>query len=254
MSIAVSCPSCSAKFKAPDAAAGRKTKCPKCGGGIVVSNPGEPLTPTSKQSVARGKSRAGLWIGAGFGAFLLISATIAATLWATGFFARGKSESYVESHQLNPAPTEVKQVATVAAEPAKPPPAPPVITAKPDPKVEAFKQKVANYLEEARVGAKLLKMAPSLADANEKSRHITDLYTRLPDIPEGLDPTGKVDERLKNINGSFAAAAVFVKLGLDFQRLNATEEWKKIYEVQLPGVAKEVNDFASEIERLLKME
>jgi WD40 repeat protein len=36
MPIAVTCPGCSAKMKAPDAAAGKKVKCPKCQGVITV--------------------------------------------------------------------------------------------------------------------------------------------------------------------------------------------------------------------------
>jgi len=36
MSIAVTCPKCSASFKAKDEHAGKKAKCPKCGGPIVV--------------------------------------------------------------------------------------------------------------------------------------------------------------------------------------------------------------------------
>ena len=36
MPIAVTCPECSAKMKAPDAAAGKKVKCPKCGEMLTV--------------------------------------------------------------------------------------------------------------------------------------------------------------------------------------------------------------------------
>jgi hypothetical protein len=39
MPIAVVCPSCAAKMRAPDSAAGRKTKCPKCGTTLVVPKP-----------------------------------------------------------------------------------------------------------------------------------------------------------------------------------------------------------------------
>ncbi len=113
-----------------------------------------------------------------------------------------------------------------------------------DPKVKAFKEAVAHYLAEARVGAKLLTIGPSLAQVKEKSAHITDLYTRLPDIPPGLDPTGKVAERLKNINGTLAVAEGFVGL---IDSSNA----KKIYDEELPRIAREVNEFAVEIERKL---
>ena len=39
MPIQVTCPSCKSKFNAPDAAAGKKTKCPKCAGIIAIPEP-----------------------------------------------------------------------------------------------------------------------------------------------------------------------------------------------------------------------
>ena len=37
--IHVQCPSCGVKLKSPDSAAGKKTKCPKCGTPITVPEP-----------------------------------------------------------------------------------------------------------------------------------------------------------------------------------------------------------------------
>jgi hypothetical protein len=51
MPISVNCPSCGSRLKAPDSAAGRKTKCPKCGTALVVPRPdsqeaeGQPPQP-----------------------------------------------------------------------------------------------------------------------------------------------------------------------------------------------------------------
>lgn len=42
MSIAITCPSCSANIKAPDAAAGKRVKCPKCTSTIEVPAPEPP--------------------------------------------------------------------------------------------------------------------------------------------------------------------------------------------------------------------
>ena len=42
MPIPVTCDGCGARFKAPDAAAGKKGKCPKCGARIVVPAPAAP--------------------------------------------------------------------------------------------------------------------------------------------------------------------------------------------------------------------
>lgn len=118
---------------------------------------------------------------------------------------------------------------------------------KVDPELQEFRDKVDEYLEEARIGTKLFSLAPSLAEINEKARHITNLFTRLPDIPPGVDPTGKVAEKLKNINGAFAVAETHIKIANDFKRLNAIEEFKKIHEVDLPKLAEDVKKFSEEI-------
>jgi hypothetical protein len=67
MPIAVSCPGCSARLNAPDAAAGKRVKCPKCQGPIVVpaavaTNPGfevvedEPSPPPKESAPAPAKN------------------------------------------------------------------------------------------------------------------------------------------------------------------------------------------------------
>src|SRR5687768_15536804 len=45
MPIPVTCDACGARFKAPDAAAGKKGKCSKCGAGIVVPVPAAIAAP-----------------------------------------------------------------------------------------------------------------------------------------------------------------------------------------------------------------
>jgi DNA-directed RNA polymerase subunit RPC12/RpoP len=57
MSIAVVCPSCRQKLRAPDTAAGRNTKCPKCGSAIVVQAPSHdhiqpPQPPPLRQPIS----------------------------------------------------------------------------------------------------------------------------------------------------------------------------------------------------------
>jgi len=51
--IQVSCPSCHGSFKAPDSAAGKKAKCPKCGGVIEIPTPvvAEPVYEAVEQPV-----------------------------------------------------------------------------------------------------------------------------------------------------------------------------------------------------------
>jgi hypothetical protein len=47
MPISVVCPSCSAKIKAPDAAAGKRLPCPKCKQPFVVETRAEGAPPTT---------------------------------------------------------------------------------------------------------------------------------------------------------------------------------------------------------------
>src|SRR5262245_12904651 len=102
------CPSCAAKLRAPDNLTGRKMKCPKCGTAIIVPGPipeapeavrAEPMSqavtrveppvpfPSPSEQPERKQSRAGFWIGLGAGAFVLVLATIGATVCAKGFVA-----------------------------------------------------------------------------------------------------------------------------------------------------------------------
>jgi hypothetical protein len=53
MSILVSCPSCEAKFAAPEEAAGKSAHCPKCEGRIVVPKGGRLLATESQKEYAR---------------------------------------------------------------------------------------------------------------------------------------------------------------------------------------------------------
>ena len=63
MSVVVECPACSTKLSAPDAAAGRQAKCPRCSRPIDVPGPGgwdePPREHTEKESL--GSIRAGGW-------------------------------------------------------------------------------------------------------------------------------------------------------------------------------------------------
>jgi hypothetical protein len=45
MPLSVSCPGCAWTGKVPEAHAGRRVKCPKCGEGFAVPRPGEPVEP-----------------------------------------------------------------------------------------------------------------------------------------------------------------------------------------------------------------
>lgn len=136
----------------------------------------------------------------------------------------------------------------VTAEPARPTTTPvPTPAPGPSPKVLEFREKVAGYLTEARAGAKLLTLAPSLEQVKAKAAVITDLYTRLPDVPPEVDATGVVAGKLKNINGSFAVAESFAEYRARFARGGSVEGVKKADE-SLAQSAENVRKVADEIE------
>ena len=54
MAFPISCPSCQAQYSATEEMIGRRMRCPKCGGAIVVSDPNEP--PVRHKPAPRGAS------------------------------------------------------------------------------------------------------------------------------------------------------------------------------------------------------
>jgi hypothetical protein len=117
-------------------------------------------------------------------------------------------------------------------------------------KVTVFKEKVTNYLAEARAGAKLIELAPSVNDMRAKSKEITDLLTHLPDVPTEIEDAEHISTRLKNINGSFFVAVQYAGLSVDAVKLKSPELIKSTGENFLK-TAKTIREAADEIEKKL---
>lgn len=124
----------------------------------------------------------------------------------------GKNDAPTPQPAIEP-PRPGSESAIVDPPKVKPTPAvePPKEAAN-EKRLREFREKVAHYLSEARAGAKLLSLAPSLAQARKKSEEITDLYTRLPDVPVEIKQHELLATRLKNINGSFFAAKTILEI------------------------------------------
>lgn len=137
MPISVVCPPCARKLRAPDKAAGRRTKCPKCGTTVVIPITGEEFsepidadarpqsinsvepsalrsksppapTPPTAETIStflpsrkpnKNGSRAGLWIAMAVGIFVFFAVTIGVALWATGFFVSGRTPKLTEKQK-----------------------------------------------------------------------------------------------------------------------------------------------------------
>ena len=125
----------------------------------------------------------------------------------------------------------------------------PAVESPADKRLREFKEQVANYLSQARAGAKLLTLAPSLAQVRKKSEEITELYTHLPDVPDSIAQRKTVAMRLKNINGSFAVAEATVKLQIQAASLNSAELIQNARN-NIGMVANDIKKFCTEIEDL----
>lgn len=126
----------------------------------------------------------------------------------------------------------------------------PKVESAQDKRIREFKEKVSEYLAEARAGAKLLALGPSLSQARKKAEQITDLYTHLPDVPVDVPKHETVAKRLKNINGSFAVAEATVQLQIQAASLNSAELIEKTRS-SIEMIAKDIKAFCSEIEMYL---
>jgi hypothetical protein len=117
-------------------------------------------------------------------------------------------------------------------------------------RLQPFKEQVGHYLSEARAGARLLTISPSLDEATTKSKQITDLYIHLPDVPPEIDSTGSVATKLKSITGVFAVGEDAVKVRLDAERQKNIDGFKKAHG-ECRNLAREVDKLADDIESLV---
>jgi hypothetical protein len=69
-----------------------------------------------------------------------------------------------------------------------------------------FREHVAEYLDEARIGAKLLESSPSAQRVQEQADKMVDLYIRIPDVPAEIKSADKVATALDGIRLAFHTA------------------------------------------------
>ena len=98
MSIAAICPSCSSRLTAPDEAAGKRVKCPKCKVAMTIPTP-EPL-PIEEHEQSRAKYRPSrsVFLGA-----VLVAALLLCGVLVYRFFSRSETSSAGSASQFNPA-------------------------------------------------------------------------------------------------------------------------------------------------------
>ncbi len=109
------------------------------------------------------------------------------------------------------------------------------------PEPDPFKEQVKHYIQEVRVGAKLLTTGPPTTTIIEKHKHIVDLYTRLPDI-DNIE----INRLYNKIHLAFEIAIASASLRSKHTDLNT-----KIDKENLPKIANGINKTATELENLI---
>ena len=225
--VTFSCPSCEEAYRVSEELVGKKIRCRKCGESsrIAADAASLPASAVAKQPRATAPA-ASLSLkvpelkdlpkpGFPWLPVVLVAAGVAVLVGAAGLFI-GIGFG-LTSH---PSPAPASPAATT-----QPSPQPP----KENPKVRIFREKVAQFLDEARAGAKLLTLFPSVDQASAKADQIEDLYAHLPEVPPEIDPTGEVAKKLKEIDGLFFLGRGYAKLALEYASFNNTDGIKKSY-------------------------
>jgi DNA-directed RNA polymerase subunit RPC12/RpoP len=135
VSISATCPTCSAKFTAPDDKAGRTAKCPKCGEHFVI--PGEPRDrqpkrPPSVPTVVAAEPRSsgvpvlgviGIAVGSAVAAAIVTAIVTAAAVRSDKRVAAQPTANELWAAKPDsPPPARVSSTSKRAAEPATPAP------------------------------------------------------------------------------------------------------------------------------------
>lgn len=119
--------------------------------------------------------------------------------------------------------------------------------------VTEFKAAVKHYLAEARAGAKLIELAPTVADMRAKSKEITELLTHLPDVPASIEDAEFVGKRIKNINGSFFAAVQFGELAIKASGLKKGGDLAQSTMDEFLKSAKRIREACNDVESKLEL-
>jgi Tfp pilus assembly protein PilX len=174
----------------------------------------------------------------GFGLILILGAIGAMFLFSARAEVR-EAELVQEAEMIKAEAAAIEAEMAVQAE-----------AAKESESVRDYKAKVAHFLTEARAGAKMLAHSPSHEDVKAKSKHITDLYTRLPDVPSEIDSTGDLAKNLVRIKEAFSFAEITIRQRDEFVRLNSREGMEKAT-FDLGKTSYEVKSIANDIEAKL---
>lgn len=122
-----------------------------------------------------------------------------------------------------------------------------------------FRVKLGAYLAEARAGAKLLEARPTASEVDQKAQKVKDLYTRIPDVPEGMGDKRFFAVEFLAIDNGFAAGADyadratgFLKLDRQYMKPEYRETARKFYDEDLPRAAQTIRKAADKLEELAR--
>lgn len=108
----------------------------------------------------------------------------------------------------------------------------------------AYRDKVAEYLDEARSTAKLLTRSPAPDELRRRADRIGELLAHVPAAPTGIDTGGETAKLLQRIREVFETA----RLELAGANLKDAAAARRVYQDRLPALAARAQELATEAE------
>jgi formylglycine-generating enzyme required for sulfatase activity len=187
-----------------------------------------------------GKSSRGLWIGLTLAGVIGVAVCVTLAVVITVLVMReGKQNSPKVAAERGKDTAKAQETSNEEQKAAE--------LAKENLEVQAFKEKVAKYLVEARAAVKLLILVPSLEEYRSASKQVGDIYAHLPSVPAAIDTTGKVSTKLNGIMSSFTLGEDTVNFRLECERTRSLDGFKKAID-DSRKIVNVVNKLADEVE------
>jgi hypothetical protein len=190
MPIAATCPNCTLQVNAPDAAAGKRARCPRCQQPFIVPSVGVTAAPpppaprvatlpTPPPALPGRPLPRWLWPALFAGSHLVLLPVMFLVGRASVPSPAPSPAVVTQASQQPAASVDVPHPVQPESKPEKVPE-----KAIENPKVRLFKDRVASAVEEGRALANLIDTIPSTSAYKVQLGKFTDAITRIPDPPD----------------------------------------------------------------------